>query len=319
MVKSRDKKTIEEKKESLADARDRMKNNWDEKSVEEIDFRNVIKRQRLRSIRSAYTKNEHLKEKLKAKQGMILFEKEGRLRKYSDRSGSGTGIQMRKNRDPMFEWKEYLDKGEDHRKKLERMNPDIVTKINEHMRLKKEEMRRRRNELGNMSIRQLTMGEKEMIRLRIAQIKMEKQCEEKLSDKTQIENKQKVEYQIEDKQSEEKQRDEIQSEKEKNAEKQCSAAEQSRTRDTFSHKGVGKTKKLDRTMDLLPNRVLCRYEQIREDNIREREDAMAKINFYESLDKTKEDIGLYSKRAKKSEGTVKEGGNEQLKRDEGEV
>ena len=32
-----------------------------------------------------------------------------------------------------------------HKKKLERMNPDIVTKINEHMRLKKEEMRRRRH------------------------------------------------------------------------------------------------------------------------------------------------------------------------------
>ena len=39
-----------------------------------------------------------------------------------------------------------------------------------------------------------------------------------------------------------------------------------------------------------PNRELCRYEQIREDIIREREDAMAKINFYESLDKTKEDM-----------------------------
>ena len=64
---------------------------------------------------------------------------------------------------------------------------------------------------------------------------------------------------------------------------------------------------MNRVMAPLPKRELCRYEQIREDNIREREDAMVKFNFYESLDKTKEDIGLYGNRAGKIERKIGEG------------
>ena len=224
MFKSRAKKTIEEKVQSLADARDRMTKIWNEKSVEEVDFINVIKRKRLRRIRSAYTKNEYLDEQLKAKEGMRLFHKEGTVRNYSDRSGSGTGIQKRKNRDPMFEWKEYREKSEGHRKKLEQMNPDIVTKINEHMRLQKEEMRKR-SVCRNMGIRQFTRSETEMIEKSIAQRKKEKQCEVKQSEEKDSEKKQPEEEQSGEQKIKDKQHVENQSEEKISAEKQVAEKE----------------------------------------------------------------------------------------------
>ena len=93
----------------------------------------------------------------------------------------------------------------------------------------------------------------------------------------------------------------MQSAKKESAETQCTSSKQSRKRETN-----GKNQK-KMCMEPLPYSELCRYEQIREDIIREREDAMAKFNFYESLDKTKEDIGLYSRRTEKSENNVEEG------------
>ena len=48
-----------------------------------------------------------------------------------------------------------------------------------------------------------------------------------------------------------------------------------------------------------PERDMCRYEKLREDIIKEREEAMVKFNFYEELQQTKTDIGLYSKETPK--------------------
>ena len=40
---------------------------------------------------------------------------------------------------------------------------------------------------------------------------------------------------------------------------------------------------------------MCLCEQIREDIINERQEAMAKFGFYEDLEKTKQEVGLTSK------------------------
>ena len=48
----------------------------------------------------------------------------------------------------------------------------------------------------------------------------------------------------------------------------------------------------------LPKRELCKYEKIREDIIREREEAMAQFQFFENLEKTKLEIGLYKEASK---------------------
>ena len=49
-----------------------------------------------------------------------------------------------------------------------------------------------------------------------------------------------------------------------------------------------------------PGMQLCRYEQIREEIVRERREAIAKGNFFEDLKTTKEKIGLYSKGTNKT-------------------
>ena len=51
--------------------------------------------------------------------------------------------------------------------------------------------------------------------------------------------------------------------------------------------------KMAKPIDPLPERELCQYEKIRENIIKEREEAMAKYNFFVNLNKTKKDIGFY--------------------------
>jgi hypothetical protein len=61
-------------------------------------------------------------------------------------------------------------------------------------------------------------------------------------------------------------------------------------------------------IDPLPERELCQYEKIRENIIKEREEAMAKYNFFENLKNTKRDIGLYKEdtpKKNKKGGSVK--------------
>ena len=45
----------------------------------------------------------------------------------------------------------------------------------------------------------------------------------------------------------------------------------------------------------LPEMEMCHYVKIQDDNIRERNEAMAKFEFYEDLEKTKEEIGFPGK------------------------
>ena len=48
-----------------------------------------------------------------------------------------------------------------------------------------------------------------------------------------------------------------------------------------------------------PERDMCRYEKLREDIFKEREETMLNFNFYEELHQTEPDIGLYSKETPK--------------------
>ena len=46
-------------------------------------------------------------------------------------------------------------------------------------------------------------------------------------------------------------------------------------------------------IDPLPERELCQYEKIRDDIIREREEAMAKCKYFDDLQSFKKEIGFY--------------------------
>ena len=50
-------------------------------------------------------------------------------------------------------------------------------------------------------------------------------------------------------------------------------------------------KALEKPLSPLPKRDLCEYEKIREQIVKERDEYMAKYNFYENLEKAKKDMG----------------------------
>ena len=58
-------------------------------------------------------------------------------------------------------------------------------------------------------------------------------------------------------------------------------------------------------IDALPEKELCEYEKIREDIIKERNEAMANYNFFEELIETKKEIGLCKKNLKPEKQTKK--------------
>ena len=52
---------------------------------------------------------------------------------------------------------------------------------------------------------------------------------------------------------------------------------------------------MDKPVSPLPAQEMCLYERIREGNIKEREEAMAKSNFFEDLLEAKKEMGFYGK------------------------
>ena len=83
---------------------------------------------------------------LKAKKGMRLLNNEGRLRTFSRRE---SGRKDGKNWDELFEWEQYSRKSQNHITNLEKMQPDIVERLNEKMRSIKEKERQRKEERNN--------------------------------------------------------------------------------------------------------------------------------------------------------------------------
>ena len=60
-------------------------------------------------------------------------------------------------------------------------------------------------------------------------------------------------------------------------------------------KNEGRRAAMNTPVNPLPKQELCKYEKIREDIIRKREEAMAQFKFFENLEKTKREIGFYKK------------------------
>ena len=99
--------------------------------VEEIkEYQRIMKKYKTReSIRSM--SNDILSDrKEKCKQGMRLLRKEGRLRKEKQRT--------QRNMDMLTEFGEYIAKSEVNKEYLEKIEPDIVQKINEKNRAERE-------------------------------------------------------------------------------------------------------------------------------------------------------------------------------------
>ena len=89
----------------------------------------------MRAHRNGMVLEEKQAEKLKSKDGMKIFRKEGRLRTFKSR-----GL---KNVDPLKDWQDYYEKNDDSADLLNKYKPDIVNLINEKVRVEKEQRRER--------------------------------------------------------------------------------------------------------------------------------------------------------------------------------
>ena len=248
-----------------------MEKHRTEKIVEDTDYENIIKKKRLRELRGRYSGKQHLIANLKARKGMQLLKKEDRLRTFSKREA-----RMKKDQgiDDLLEWENYLQRSDRHQEKLMEMKPDIVQRINEHLRLKKENERREKEKLREeMKLNQYSGG---------GDWYWESETEpddENISCYSILTKEEKDDFEKEEKREREAMANRL---KQEQGEKR--KQEREKLKEAAS-----------KPIDPIPTRELCQYEQIREDIIREREEAMAKFKFYENLEETNKSIGFYGK------------------------
>ena len=123
MKASRAKQTETDKELEQLEARERMEKLRSHNRDEDYDYEKIIKRQQIREVRENESGKEHLMRNLQAKKGMQLINQEGTLRKFSRRERLVKKFETKEN---LLEWKNYWQRGDSHRRKLENSNPDIV-------------------------------------------------------------------------------------------------------------------------------------------------------------------------------------------------
>ena len=244
----------------------RMKKFRDSLDEEKVEFRRLEKKHSMRKNRNSRSGKEHLMENLKAKQGMALLESEGRLRKFSRRSG--------RQNDEMRDWELFIRSGNNASGLLDSKKPDIVEKINAKIREEKEEERKQKKiveENGGEWVYSgengewYWDGEKEPV---IDEFEYESYGEGELQQIRENEMKEYEEY--------------LSQQKERLKE----------TRKLINEK---RKEAMAVPVEPLPEKELCAYELFREKNIKERQQAMADSGFFEDLASFKSEIGLVEK------------------------
>ena len=259
MRKLRANESDDEKELQREEAKERMANLRANKLEDKKDYENLLKRQNQRKLRALYSGKQHLKANLAAKKGMRLFAEEGRLKKFSIRESVGKNIDKE---DGLREWKKYMEKSDKHRDTLNEKEPDIVQKINEHLRKKKEkqreEMEKKREEDIEMYWEDDCVSENEEPQDDVGYIIISKEQSDCFEEDER-------EAMIKYRKKKEKEKRQLSRENMKEA--------------------------LAKPLKPLPKKELCQYERIRAQIIAEREEYMRKCNFYNDLEKAKKDIG----------------------------
>ena len=125
-----DKRSEEEVADQREFCRQAMEKSRDNQLEEIKEFAKIEEAHKRRLVRGKMTLEKQTELKAKAKQGMSLFRKEGRLRKYAERT--------RRNKDELTDWTEYKNHSHDYSQFLELVKPDVVQKINKKERAEKE-------------------------------------------------------------------------------------------------------------------------------------------------------------------------------------
>ena len=175
-----------------------------------------------------------------------------------------------------------MQRSDNHRQKLQNIKPDIVDRINEQMRLDKES---ERQEKADQMTRKVESNKQSgCYEWSWWESETESENEDESSCKTLTK----------DEHEHEEQEDHREREAVSNWLKQEQKEKRQRRREELK-------RAIAKPIAPLPERELCQYEKIREDIIREREEAMANFKFYEELHKTKEAIWFHTNKAKSIE------------------
>ena len=267
----REKQTMEEREEENEKARVRMEMVRADKGTEACAYERIVKRQEIRNLRKGLSGKEHLEGNLNAKKGMQLLNSVGRLRKFESRDA---GMKSSRKRDELFEWKKFMQTSEKHREILSEKQPDIVSRINENARQAKE---KEQQEIENYKEGEWLYNGESGEYYWTGDTEPEY---DNTYDNPSPPTKEELEIV---RQAEEREMAElIKQRKQEMVEKREKKKEERKAA-------------MEKPVAPLPERELCKYERIREDIIREREEAMAHCKFFENLEKTKKEIGLYTK------------------------
>ena len=260
-------KPEEEIEKDRVHAKERKRIERMNKTEEEKEYEIISEKYKKRESRKKRTGKEHLTQNLNAKKGMRLLIEEGRLRKFKGRSS--------KKSDELQDWEKYIQKGSKYSQRLEILNPDIMTRINQKNRDRKEEERKRREkrkqgewDQNGESGEWYWTGEEEPDLDNLDQFCFSPPTEEEKIIIKEAEEIEMREY-AEKMEQEKREKRKLKEEERKEA--------------------------MARPIDPLPEQELCAYEQIREDNIKERMEAMAKCNFFDDLNVMKSKMDFYNK------------------------
>ena len=255
--------------------RERMAKLRLKQSSEEREYDIIRKKQRARETRKGWNAEEHWLAKQEAKKGMRLLREEGRIRAYRDRGSN----KRTTRKDDLSEWDAFINKSKDHKDLLMKRNSDIVSRLNEKRRKEVEENERKKQ----------VEEEKERERYEIGEW-----IYNPANDDYWWSGKGEPVYYNDDNVGELTEEEWKQIEKQQEMRLEADMKE-ARERRNMANKEKRKALKeaLKKPIPALPVRELSEYEKLRENNIRERYEAMKKIKFFEELEEAK--INMVSK------------------------
>ena len=254
----------EAKAKELEKARERMEKVASEKSHAEAEFYNIAQKHKMRERRKNRSGKEHLIDNLQAKIGMQMLKSEGRMVEFSRRSEG--------KKSEITDWKTYRNRGESFEHELRNKRPDIVEILNEKAREEKEKERAREERVKEDGGEWVHDGENGYFWSGEG---------EPPSENDSFENEVLTQEKLKELRKEEQEQDE--------AIKKFRNEENKKLRRL---KEEERRKSMSIPLDPLPERDLCEYEKIRENNISEREKAMYESGFFEDLLSYKREIGL---------------------------
>ena len=242
----------------------RSKQSEDKRQIKE--YIKIVEKHKKRDSRDRRSGKEHLVQNLQSKKGMRMLKSGGRQYDFQRR--------MTKSKTECLDWKGYLQRGEKYRELLENEKPDVVEQLNEQIRNDKERERKWKEEENKKE----TQGYWEYRAESDEYFWTGEQdpdhgdpfCSTPLTeeDKKIIREAEKMEFELFV-----EERKELQKVKRKQKERERKEA-------------------MAIPIDPLPEHELCDYEKLRENNIKERKNAMMECGFFEDLMSIKKEIGF---------------------------